>query len=151
MKTPFDAVLRLRQRQIDAMRLSISAEASQLEGIGRQHHAINASLRDEADLAASDWRYAAPAFGARMRAQRAKLVRDAVVVDAKLGGLRREAAKAYGEMAAIEDAADRFRSDADQVVAKAEQAQIDDFSAARFNRMKGAVARPARKTEAPVA
>jgi flagellar biosynthesis chaperone FliJ len=141
MKTPFDAVLRLRQREIDAMRLSISAEVNQLENIGRQHHAINASLRDEADLAASDWRFAAPAFGERLRAQRAQLLRDATVVVSRLGGLRREAAKAYGEMAAMEGAADRFRSEADQVVAKAEQAQIDDFSAARFNRMKGIVAR----------
>jgi hypothetical protein len=147
MKTPFDAVLRLRQRQIDAMRLSISAEMTQLEAIREQHHAINASLRDEADLAASDWRYAAPAFGARMRAQRAHLVSDAMAVGSRLGGLRREAAKAYGEMAAIEGAADRFRSDANQVVAKAEQTQIDDFSAARFNRMKGGTARPAPVTE----
>jgi hypothetical protein len=147
MKTPFDAVLRLRQRQIDAMRLSISAEVNQLEFIGQRHHAINASLRDEADLAASDWRYAAPAFGARMRAQRAQLVSDAIAVGSRLGGLRREAAKAYGEMAAIEGAADRFRSDANHIVAKAEQAQIDDFSAARFNRMKGAATRPADVTK----
>ncbi len=136
MKTPFDAVLRLRQRQIDAMRLSIRAEANQLEALGQRHRAIETSLRDEADLAASDWRCAAPAFGDRMRAQRAQIVHDAVAVGTRLQRLRRDAAKAYGEMAAIEGAADRFRNDAALVAAKAEQAQIDDFSAARFNRMK---------------
>lgn len=149
MKTPFDAVLRLRQRQIDAMRLAISAEMNQLEAIGQQHHAINVALREEADLAASDWRYAVPAFGARMRAQRAQLVSDAMAIGTRLGELRREAAKAYGEMAAIEGAADRFRDEANQVVARAEQAQIDDFSAARFNRMKRATPRPVPLIEGP--
>jgi len=50
-------------------------------------------------------------------------------------------------MAAIEGAADRFRSDANHVVAKAEQAQIDDFSAARFNRMKSSATRTAAVIE----
>lgn len=151
MKTPFDAVLRLRQRQIDAMRLSISAEMHQLEILGQRHQAVETSLREEAHLAASDWRCAAPAFGARMRAQRAQIVRDAVVVGSRLGELRQEAAKAFGEMAAIEEAADRFRREADLVVAKAEQAQIDDFSAARFNRERSGHGRTALMIEGPAA
>ncbi len=150
MKTPYDAVLRLLQRQIDAMRLSIAAELNQLEILGQRHQAIETSLRDEALLAASDWRCAAPAFGARMRAARTEIVRDAVAVGTRLGSLRQEAAKAFGEMAAIEGAADRFRSEASLVLAKAEQDQIDDFSAARFNRLNR-VGAGQRRLEGPAA
>ncbi|CAN5541314.1 hypothetical protein BH10PSE14_BH10PSE14_13670 [soil metagenome] len=134
MTTPYDAALRLRQREMDDMRVSISVEVNQLIVIERRRDAIDDSVRTEVQLATADHGFSAHAFVARMRAQRDALSRDRAAVDARLNSLQLQAAEAYGSLRAIEGAAGRYRDEATRVAATAEQSQIDDFSAARFTR-----------------
>ncbi|MET3824913.1 MULTISPECIES: hypothetical protein [Sphingomonas] len=141
MSTPFDATLRLRQREMDAMQVSISVEVNQLAVIEQTRTAIDRSVRHEAQVAATEWACSAHAFVARMRAQRAGLLHERASVDARLTRLRSEAAEAYGALRAIAGAADRYRAEADRVAASAEQERIDDFSAARFTHRQAAIRR----------
>lgn len=134
MTTPYDAALRLRQREMDDMRVSISVEVNQLIAIERRRDDVDQAVRVETAIAANDHVFSAHAFIARMRAQREALCRDRATVDARLDSLQRQAAEAYGSLRAIEGAADRYRDEASRIAATAEQSQIDDFSAARFTR-----------------
>ena len=134
MITPFDATLRLRQREIDAMRLSISVQVTQLMVIEETRDTIDRSVRRETEIAATRWDSCAHAFMARMRTQRERLSQERATVDARLTGLRVQVAEAYGALRAIEGAAERYRAEADRAAATAEQGRVDDFSAARFSR-----------------
>jgi hypothetical protein len=134
MTTPYDAALRLRQREMDDMRVSISVEVTQLLALERRRDDVDQTVRVEVALAAGDHAFSAHAFVARMRAQRDALNRERATVDGRLNVLQQQAAEAYGALRAIEGAADRYRDDVSRVAATAEQNQIDDFSAARFTR-----------------
>lgn len=145
MNTPFDAALRLRQREIDAMRVSISVQINQLMVIEETRESVDQSVAREVEIAASNWGSSAHAFMARMRTQRERLLRERAAVDARLTSLRAQAATAYGALRAVEGAAARFRAEANRVAAVAEQSRADDFSAARFSREEDS-ARRARDT-----
>jgi len=136
VNTPFDAALRLRQREMDAMRVSISVQVTQLMVIEETRDTIDRSVRRETEIAATNWDSCAHAFMARMRTQRERLSQERVTVDARLTGLRVQAAEAYGALRAIEGAAGRYRAEADRIAAAAEQSRADDFSAARFARVQ---------------
>ncbi|TXC69646.1 hypothetical protein FSB78_00710 [Sphingomonas ginsenosidivorax] len=146
MITPYDAALRLRQREMDAVRLSISVEVNQIVLLDRHRDTIDRTVRQELSLAGSDPMLSAHAFAGRMRAQREALGRDRQASDGRLAVLRAQAADAYGAVRAIEGAALRHREDAARLAAVAEQSQMDDFAAAGFARARHA-ARRARATD----
>lgn len=135
MKTPYDAALRLRQREIDDMRVSINVEVNTMIVLDSQCAAIDHDVRAEREVASRDHAFSAHAFAARMYAQRDALNRERDASDMRLSALRDQAVEAYGSLNAIAAAADRHRDDAIRTVAIAEQAQLDDFSAARFTRV----------------
>lgn len=134
MKTPYDAALRVRQREIDDMRISINVEVNQMVVLDGQRRMIEHQVRAERDVASAHHGFSAQAFAARMHAKRAGLGRERDAADGRLTLLRAKAVEAYGSLSAIGAAADRHRDAAARVAALAEQAQLDDFSAARFTR-----------------
>jgi len=140
MITPYDASLRLRQREMDAMRVSITAEVDQVTALDGHRDAIDTAVRSEIALAAE---HSLPthAFVARMRAEREALCRQRAISAARLSALRAEAMETYGSLSAIGAAADRHRTEAIRAAAITEQSQIDDFSAARFTRTLAAARR----------
>ncbi|EIZ78748.1 hypothetical protein WSK_2796 [Novosphingobium sp. Rr 2-17] len=140
MITPYDAALRLRQREMDDMRVSISAEVAQVIALDGHRDAIDTTVQTEIALAAQH-AFPADAFVARMRAERASLCHQRAICDARLSGLRAQAIEAYGSLSAIGAAADRHRADTLRAAAIMEQSQIDDFSAARFTRTLAAARR----------
>lgn len=134
MITPYDAALRLRLREMDDVRLSISVEVNQIVVLDRHRETIDQSVRHEMSLAGSDPLLSAHAFAGRMRARRDALGRERSASDGRLAVLRAQAAEAYGALRAIEGAALRHREEVTRVAAIAEQSQMDDFSAAGFAR-----------------
>lgn len=134
MKTPYDAALRIRQREIDDMRVLITVEVNKTSVIDRHRDAIDTSVRAEIELAGSQYAFPAHAFVARMRAEREMLSRERAASETRLTGLRAQAVEAYGSLSAIGAAADRHREEALRAATIAEQGQVDDFSAARFTR-----------------
>jgi phage terminase small subunit len=134
MKTPYDTAMRVRQREIDDVRLEISVQVSQLVQIETRHMTIEATLDRETRIAASDSVLSAHAYVERIRRQRAQLAADRANADARLGQLRAKAVAAYGAFKAIESASDSFRNDAIRTIANAEQSHLDDLATAAFVR-----------------
>lgn len=134
MKTPYDTAMRVRQREIDEVRLAISVQANQLARIEISHTTIDATLARETRIAASDQALSAHAYVARVREQRAQLAAEKANADARLTQLRAKALTAYGSFKAIESAADGFRGEAVRTQANAEQGHLDDLSTATFVR-----------------
>ena len=133
MKTPFDPVLRVQARTMNAIRLSLLAEIAREHLVDAEQAALAASIRREASVAAVDWQLSAHPFGQYQRTQRQRLDNDRRGIDASLETLRGAAMDACGQMQAITEAATGFANDRRRREAGAEQAQSDDFSGARFN------------------
>ena len=134
MITPYDAALRLRRREMDDVRVSISVEINQMVVIDQRSASIDAAVSEETALAHADPTLSAHSFVARMQSQRELLNRDRGFCDARLAALRAQATEAYGSLRALESVATRHRDDVSRAAAIAEQSQIDDFSTARFAR-----------------
>lgn len=129
--TPFDTALRVKRREVDAVKVSISVEIETITTLDQQTLAHEIRMREERALAlmvpvASDaWRL-------RMKAERARLDQQAQLANVRLTTLRAQAVEVYGTMRAIEGAAGRFKDEAERVAAGAEQAMIDDIAAAKL-------------------
>lgn len=134
MKTPYDTAMRVRRREMDDMRLSISVQLNQLVSIESSKAAVDETLTRESRLATGDHGLASHAYIERMRAQRAQLARNKADADEQLSQLRARAVAVYGGFKAIETASDTYREDAARSVAQAEQGLIDDLAAAAFIR-----------------
>jgi len=129
--TPFDTALRVKRREVDAVKVSISVEIETITTLDQQTLAHEIRMREERALAlmvpvASDaWRL-------RMKAERARLDQQAQLANVRLTTLRAQAVEVYGTMRAIEGAAGRFKDEAERVAAGTEQAMIDDIAAAKL-------------------
>jgi len=141
VKTPYDAALRLRQREIDEMRVAIGVEVGKLIEIDAQRDRIDESTRVERLHATADHRFSSDAYVARMRARHAALTAERQARDTRLVELRSLAVEAFGSLGAITAAAEDHREKARRTANIAEQSQIDDFSAAGFARALGSVRR----------
>ncbi len=141
MKTPYDAALRLRKRELDLMRVAISSEVSQLSELDQRRDGIDASVRSERAIASGNAHFPSDAFAARMRAQREIVCTNREASHSRLEAMRTEAIEAFGQIGAIAAAAGRHREEAGRIATVAEQRQLDDFSAARFARTANAARR----------
>ncbi|MFM9977355.1 MAG: hypothetical protein ACKVOP_04830 [Sphingomonadaceae bacterium] len=147
MNTPFDAALRLRQRDIDDLRRAIRHELDGIAALDAECAAIDVAVRAEREIASRNHGISADAFAARMGLQRERLCLERAGAETRLAALRDAAVEAFGTLGAMTAAADRFREARQRVERLAEQSQIDDFSAARFTRAVAA-ARRLRDAEA---
>jgi hypothetical protein len=140
--TPFDTALRVQRREVDTVKVSISETITTITTITHQTNAHDIRMREERALAATV-PIASDAWTLRMKADRARLDHQAQLAQVRLTHLRGKAVEAYGTMRAIEGAADRFKDEAERVAATAEQAQIDDITAAKLIRARRAAERNA--------
>ena len=129
MKTPYDAAIRVRQREVDELRKRIEAERGRLDQIEKRLDAVGAGLARETRLAASDRALNAQAYIDLLRAERGRLLAEKPLVEASLAALRDTAAEAYGALRAIETAATEYRHEAARAIANAEQGMLDDMAA----------------------
>ncbi|MBT0670564.1 hypothetical protein HT136_19535 [Novosphingobium profundi] len=134
MKTPYDAALRLRQREIDAVSERIARATGDLDRIETESRALDAAMRREAALAGGEHRLAlaSNAYFARKRRERVLLGEQAVHTHRLLDSLREEAVEALGSLRAIEGAATEFRTEAEREIARGEQGEADDRAALDF-------------------
>ncbi|WP_298675517.1 hypothetical protein [uncultured Sphingomonas sp.] len=131
--TPFDTALRLYRRQIDAIKVSITVEMERISTLTARTEAHEVVWREE-QAAARALPFASDAWAARMRQERSRIDAARSEAQTRLEQLRRDASAAYGTMRSIETAAERWQDDATRTAALAEQAGIDDLSAARAAR-----------------
>jgi len=129
--TPFDTALRVKRREVDAVKVSISVEIETITTLDQQTLAHEIRMREERALALTV-PVASDAWRLRMKAERARLDQQAQLANVRLTTLRAQAVEVYGTMRAIEGAAGRFKDEAERVAAGAEQAMIDDIAAAKL-------------------
>lgn len=129
MKTPFDAAMRVRRREIDTAQVAINIQVNQLVQIEDHHNTVESTLSKESEIAAANHALSAHAYIERMRALRERLAGERAEADLALGRLRTRALAAYGDFKAIESAADAYRDDETRKIAIGEQGHLDDISA----------------------
>lgn len=134
MKTPYDAALRVRQRELDEVSSAIRDEAGALGAVEHEKGRIAEALRSEAGLAASDMTLVSPGWQRRMRGERQALTARQAELEVRLDTLRQVAVDAYSVLRGIENAADDYRAETARSEAAAEQSAVDDLSAAAFLR-----------------
>ena len=132
MKTPFDTAMRVQRREIDEMGAAINAQVRRLNEIERAQEYNRCKIADEAAVAGEGLAMPSYAYMERIRAERSRLAHDSSIQGARLETLRVAATEAYGAFRAVEVAAEAYREEADRRSANAEQARIDDLSAAAF-------------------
>jgi hypothetical protein len=132
MPSPFESALRVNQRTLDTIRLSLLAELAREHVVQADLERVDASIAVEASIAASNWQFTAHPYGQRQRADRARLEKDRVGIEARLGGLRDATMEACGQMHAIAEAAADYAASARQRDARSEQALADDFAGTRI-------------------
>lgn len=134
MKTPFDTAQRVQHRAVETVRVAISVEVERHSRIESEAGALVESIARERAMAhAAGW-ISTDAWLARMRAERARLQREARSAEARLAALRAQAAEAYGAMSVIDGAVDRHRAEAARAEDVSEQGRLDDMAAARLAR-----------------
>lgn len=134
MRTPYDAALRALDRDMDALKGLIADATTRLEEMQSLHEALGSQILRERELSAMDWQLYAEAYLNRARAERRRLEQLRHDAEIELTMLRRQAAQQYASMKAIGNAADEYRAEAERVAQMAEQAMLDDLTAARFVR-----------------
>ncbi|WP_422058422.1 hypothetical protein [Sphingomonas sp.] len=134
MRTPYDAALRALDRDMDALKGLIADATARLEEMQSLHEALGSEILRERALSAMDWQLYAEAYLDRARAERRRLEQLRHDAEVELTMLRRQAAQQYASMKAIGNAADQYRADAERALQTAEQAMLDDLTAARFVR-----------------
>ena len=138
MRTPYCAAIGLQRREVDELRISIGVEAGRLAEVERRRTQIDADLCRERGVAAAAFDVPATAYFALMRAERIRLEESRRTIDARVTQLRSQAREAYGSLSAVEGAAERYRDEETRRIESAEQAAMDDRSAASFLSLRAA-------------
>ncbi|HUD31184.1 MAG TPA: hypothetical protein VMQ93_20140 [Novosphingobium sp.] len=132
MKTPYDAALRVRQRELDEIGMAIRTEALALDELENAGRRAKAMLLNEERLAATELALSSPGWLAHMRRQGQQLGVRRAETHARIDRLRACAADALGTARGIQMAADHYRGEAARAEAAAEQAASDDLGAVAF-------------------
>ena len=136
MKTPYDAPLRVAERELDEVRAAIGVALGNVQRIEEAAAALAETMVREAAAVAGDRNLAAERFFDRARQQRAQLAVAGDEARTRVETLRERAIECYGSRTAIENAAARYRQEAERVAAAAEQAALDDIAASRLMRAR---------------
>lgn len=151
MKTPYDAPLRVAERELDEVRVAIGDALAELQQLEQSLAAIDAQMVREVALAAGDAQLASESYFMRARGQREQICARRLTVHGRVEELREQAVECYGRRSAIENAATRYRAEAEHAEAAAEQAAMDDLIAARrIGRRRRPVPSPAMTVALPV-
>lgn len=144
MRTPYDGAKRLRQREIDDLRLSITSHADRLATLRSEGDRIDAAAKREVIAAAEVPMLSSHAYLSRLRTRRLEVEREGHEADARLDAVRGQALTVFAAMRALEAAAESFRVNVDHAATAAEQAAGDDRFGAVVAQARAAAARRTR-------
>jgi len=144
MTTPFDTPRRLARRRVDDIRIAISVELGIHEKLDEAARALDNARQHELAVESNLPAIFGDRWLHRMNRQRDQLRADSRRAGERLARLRAEAIEAYGAVRALDDAAERHEKHAAHALAKAEQAALDDISAARIATIRRVLARQHR-------
>ncbi len=137
MTTPYDTALRVVERKLDAVRAAIGLAIDELERIENAHIAIENAMIREGLVASDEPRLTTDRYFVRARDHRRQLGEHRAAAHLHLESLRRKAVEVYGSRTAIESAVGAHREAEARSLAAAEQAMLDDLTAARPSTRRG--------------
>jgi len=128
MTTPLDGALRVQQREVEAIRVTIAVEVERATLASAACAAARATVDDERTIAADSPLLPTQRYLQRMRATQEDLAAAAADADARLERLQERAVEAYGKARVIEIAVEQHRKEANRLLAAAEQRDLDDLA-----------------------
>jgi flagellar export protein FliJ len=132
MSRPYDAVLRIRRREVDDYGVAITGVRDNLARI-EQAIAIRAEeMKLQGRAGAADPLLSSHAYLSRLRRERSELARIGTQVDAELDTLREQATHAIASLRVTEQSAEQHAQEEQLAIGRKEQAEFDDMAAARL-------------------
>ncbi len=129
MKTPFDPVVRIRQRALDALSPALAAAAARVLSAEAALKGHDADVHRELAARAANSPVPTRLWFAQADQRRAELVGVIDLARAELDDLRTRAARLLGERRAFEQAADRMRAERHRLTGQRQQTALDEMSA----------------------
>ncbi len=129
MKTPFDPVVRMRQRALDALSPELAAAAVRVALAEAALEDHEADVRREIAARAASTPVPTGLWFARAGERRAELAELVILARTTLDDLRGAAARLLGERRAFEQAAERMRADRRRLMGQRQQIALDEMSA----------------------
>lgn len=126
MRTPYDAIIGLRERETDAAAQLMRDAADRLAAIEAQIAGARESVRQEAAFQAEDISVRSDLYLVRMYGEIAQLELQLASVQAELDARREELLQLVAETKALEQVAENYRAAQLLAEERAAQAQIDD-------------------------
>lgn len=131
MKTPYDPVVRVGTREMEAMRTALRHEMARVAGLARDAAALAIRVRDECALAEGDPQMRTDQWVRARQTQAALITQYRADAEAGLAQLRSQAITAYGRLRAAERAASAYIDETMAEVERKAQAEADDLGNAR--------------------
>ncbi|MGU3315144.1 hypothetical protein ACLBWH_06320 [Sphingomonas sp. M6A6_1c] len=131
MTTPLDGALRVQQREVEAIRVTIAVEVERATLAHAACIEARTTVADERAIAADSPLLPTQSYLTRMRATQQDLAAATADADARLERLQERAVQAYGKARVIELAVEQHRKEANRMLAAAEQRDLDDLAGRR--------------------
>jgi flagellar export protein FliJ len=133
VKTPYDTLARLRQRELDEKRLELAAAEERVQTVAERLRAIEQQSVAQAEVASALFEFDFSQFRRRLRASSEAAASDRRHAETGLEAARQRGIEAFIAKKAVDLAADRYREVQALRTARSEQARLDEI-AARTNR-----------------
>ena len=132
MTTPYDAVLRIRRREVDDYGVAITGVLDNLARIEQAIASRAEEMKRQSCAGAADPLLSSHAYLSRLRRERAELTQVGTQVDAELDSLREQATHAIASLRVTEQSAEQHEQEVQLAIGRKEQAESDDIAAARL-------------------
>ena len=133
MRTPYDTLARLRQRELDEKRLDLAAAEERVQTAAERLQAIEQQSVAQAEVASVLVEFDFSQFRRRLRASAEAAAADRRHAEMGLEAARQRGIEAFIAKKAVDLAADRYREGQELRAARSEQSRLDEI-AARTNR-----------------
>lgn len=135
MKTPFDTILRLRQRELENLRRDLVQSVQEQSDIARDMAQISINMRREIeDHSQSGQGLACDSYLAACRSKRIDLHERLASVELRLADLRDQSRAHLALVHALENAAERFHQEHQRAASRREQAASDEWALTHYMR-----------------
>lgn len=131
MKTPYDPVVRLGTREVEALRDALRREMVRAASLADEAEALAQRVRAEVALVQGDTIIPTDRWVQARKTQAAQIATARAEVETGLAQLRDKAMLAYGKLRAAEKAASLYIEHAEVEAERKAQAEADDLSSAR--------------------
>lgn len=131
MKTPYDPVVRLGAREVEALRNALRQEIARVADLARDAEALREHVRTEYALAERSWALRTDHWMRARMAQAERITQARTEAEAGLTQVRAQAITAYGKLRAAERAAETHRERESATQQRKTQAEADDLTSAR--------------------